>query len=246
MRLTRRLYPTGRAFRIPIGGDLEKMHEALVESEKRAYDDAISILDSIIPDNDNFTTLDATQWEQRLGMITNPLVSLADRKLAIIRKMNHPGDIKARQSADYLQNALQAAGFVVYVHENIPEMAIEDILVINQNVGQFGMGQFGDLQFGSAQSIYPQYFVPTQFGSAQFGSAQFGEVVFTNKVANHIDEDLDKFFNFGQSKRAMFIIGGQNLGDFEDVDINRKEEFRQLILKLKPTHAIAALLITYS
>ena len=71
LTITKRFYPKGWAFRIPTGGLLEKMHAGLIISEDLALTSAISVLDSIIPDSDNFTAEDATDWERRLGLITN-------------------------------------------------------------------------------------------------------------------------------------------------------------------------------
>src|SRR5688572_21021930 len=116
--LSKQLLPTGRAFKVPKDSYFQKLIDGLAESEQRAYDDALSILNSAIPDNDNFTADDATDWERRLGLITGDGVSLADRKLAILRKYNHPGEIKARQHYLFLQKQLRDAGFDVYVHEN--------------------------------------------------------------------------------------------------------------------------------
>jgi hypothetical protein len=118
-KLTKQLYPSGRAFKMPKDGFFQKLHDSLNLSEARAYTDAKAILGSILPDTDNFTAEDAAMWEQKLGMITNEDVALADRKAAILRKMNHPGTIKARQSASYIQGQLQAAGFDVDVVENV-------------------------------------------------------------------------------------------------------------------------------
>jgi hypothetical protein len=118
LKLTKQLYPTGRAFNLKPGSIFEKLHTGLGQSELRAWQDANAILNSILPDNDNFTTDDATQWEIRLGLITNTSISLADRKAAILRKMNHPGSIKARQNYLYVQDQLQTAGFNVNVFEN--------------------------------------------------------------------------------------------------------------------------------
>lgn len=117
-KLTKQLYPSGRAFKMPKDGFFQKLHDSLNLSEARAYTDAKAILGSILPDTDNFTEEDAAMWEQKLGMITNESVSLADRKAAIFRKMNHPGTIKARQSTLYIEGQLQEAGFNVQVHEN--------------------------------------------------------------------------------------------------------------------------------
>lgn len=117
-KLSKSLFPTGRAFKMPVGGSFEKLMSGLAASEERAYEDALSILDSAIPDNDNFTEEDAAQWERRLGLIVGS-GTLEQRKQAIIRKMNHPGIVKARQHRLFLETQLQAAGFEVGVIENI-------------------------------------------------------------------------------------------------------------------------------
>ena len=118
LKLSKQLYPKGRAFRIPFASDIEKIHEGLAISENDAFASAIGILDSILPDNNNFTDEDATTGERRLGLITNETTTLNERKLAIQRKMKHPGTIKARQHYLYLERELRNAGFDVYVHEN--------------------------------------------------------------------------------------------------------------------------------
>jgi len=165
--ITRQLYPTGRAFWIPTDGVKDRLHKAIGTVENQMYLDSVSVLDSILPDNDNFTIQDASDWEQRLGMITNNLVSLDDRKAAIIRKMNHPGDIKARQSRDYLENSLRLAGFDVYVHENSLSQTIEQFLANNPALIQLGDAQLGDAQLGDIYSIYPDLFNSYQLGDFQ-------------------------------------------------------------------------------
>ena len=147
-KLSRQLFPTGRAFNYPEGGNLDKLVESLAESEKRAVDNVDSILFQILPDNDDFTADDASKWENRLGMINGSGLPIADRKSAIIRKMNHPGDVPARQSWDYLQNSLQAAGFDVYVHENLAEVPILGTTI------QSGQYQSGQIQSGSAPYLF--------------------------------------------------------------------------------------------
>lgn len=229
LQLTRQLFPSGRAFRIGVGSQKEKLQKGLIASEVRAWLDATSILNSILPDNDSFTTSDATQWEFRLGLITNELTPLADRKLAIIRKMNFPGTIPARQNYLYMQGQLQAAGFNVYVFENIfPDGSggwkTQDPLAVT--------GGFGGVDFEHGQ---------LQHGQFQHG----GKNIFRNIIANHIEEPLDSIFNVGSNLRSTFYIGAAYLGVFANVDKNRKAEFRQLILKLKPVQEIGYLLVNY-
>lgn len=229
LKLTKQGYPKGRAFRIQPGSDLEKLHIGLGVSEAQAYSDAVAILDSILPDNDNFTTSDCNDWERRLGLINSPLVPLADRKLAIKLAMNHPGDIKARQHYLYLQGQLQAAGFDVYVFENRFALyptgyETRNPLVVSGGVGAYAY-QHGDFQHGDFQhgSVYNPF----------------------NRVINSIDEDEDALFDIGDNLRSTFFVGGTPVGSFANVDVNRKDEFRQLILKIKPTQTVAYLFLNF-
>jgi hypothetical protein len=225
--LSRALYPRGRAFKMPEGGFLEGLHKALAISEARAFEDACKFLFDILPDNDNFSEKDAASWERRLGLIVNDSVPLEDRKLAIKRKINFPGTIKARQNWRYLQGQLQAAGFDVYVHENrFPDgmggYTTMDPLTITGGVGA------GSLQYGDVQ-----------YGDVQYGAT------YANIIANHLDENTDRLFSVGENLRSTFFIGGSTLGDFANVNPNKKDQFRQLILKIKPAHTVGFLFINY-
>lgn len=227
LALTKQLYPTGRAFNIHNGSKIERLHKALILSEERAYNDFVSTLFSILPDNDNFTSDDATLWETRLGLITNESVPLEDRKAAIIRKMNHPGVVRARQNYLYIQEQLQLAGFNVFVYENPDLLSPADII--------------GSENTGIAEHSPNVEHMETgmEHGSTEFGS------VFYNCIANSIYENEDAFFDVGENLRATFYIGGDPLGTFADVDEDRKLEFRQLILRLKPVQSIGFLFINY-
>jgi len=227
IKLADQLYPKGRAFKFFTGSEFTLLNTALGLSEGRAYDDALAILDAIIPDNDNFTVDDADDWERRLGMITNPSVSLDDRKTAILRKMNHPGTIPARQHFLYLEGQLQAAGFNVFVFENkFPDgsggIETRDPITVSGGVGAD----------------------QNQLGEAQLGDAQLGGG-FGNIIVNYIDETQDLLFNVGDNLRSTFFIGADPVGDFADVDLDRKDEFRKLILTIKPAQSVGYLFINY-
>jgi uncharacterized protein YmfQ (DUF2313 family) len=224
IRLSNLLYPNGRAFKTLAYGWKETLHTALGLSETRAFDDATSTLDSAIPDNDNFTAEDATAWEKRYGITTNN-TDLATRKMAIIQKMNYPGLAKARGNYRFIQKQLRDAGFDVYVYENrFPD----------------GMGGYVTQDpitlsgFGSEN----------QYGDFEYGESDYGPY-FSNIVANFIDEERDNNFNIGGNLRSTFFIGGSPIGTDADIDINRKEEFRHMILRLKPTQTVAFLFINY-
>lgn len=224
-KLIRQLLPTGRAFRMPSSGDLDKLFKGLAKSDERAIQAAKSVLDSVLPDNDNFTEEDATINEKRYGLI-NSTATLEERKLALLRKIAHPGDIRPRQHYLYIQDQLQAAGFDVYVHENL--------------------FSYGD---GTYASYTPEeigvLFQEIQHGDFQHGDFQHGGLKET-RVVNYVEEYYDSVFNIGGSLRFTFFIGGAYVGMFANVPLVRKKEFRQLILKLKPAHTVAYLFINYT
>ena len=225
--LTKRLYPKGRAFRIPFGGVMESIHKGLAVSENRFQEALVGVLDSILPDNDNFTEEDATDWERRLGLVSNPLNNLSDRKMAINRKMNHPGTIKARGHHLYVQKSLQDAGFGVYVHEN---RFLELGNYVTKTPDEVAGSVFTD---GAVHSP-----------NVQHGQINHGGVV-TDKIVNSIDKDIDKLFDVGDNLRSTFFIGGQNLGTFATIPKSREIEFRQLVLRLKPAQMVGFLFINF-
>lgn len=229
LSLSKQLYPNGRAWKMPYAGVLEGLHKALAISEEQAYYDAVAIHDSILPDNANFSVADATDWELRLGLITNQMTPLSDRKLAIIRKLNQPGAAPAKSNWRYLQEQLQAAGFNVYVYENIFPYYYPD-----GDVTETPFQLTGDSSF----------IAPNQYGDSQYGDHQYGGK-YTKFCANYIDEVRDWSFDIAPNLRSTFFIGANPIGTFANVDVNRKDEFRQLILTLKPVQTVAFLLINY-
>lgn len=226
--LTKQLYPKGRAFKMPVGGDLEKLHLALRVSETQAFNDAKSILFDLLPDNDNFTSDDATDWEGRLGMITNTAVALSDRKLAIQRKLNYPGVNKARGSHLSIEEQLQAAGFNVYVYEN-RFSNYPDGYITRDPVDVYGTSAIiQDLNHGEFNH-----------GEENHGG------IYNNIIANSITQAGDIGFDIGGNFRKTFFIGGTPIGTYADVPAEREEEFRQLILRLKPQQTVGFLFINY-
>lgn len=214
--ITKQLYPTGRAFGMIDNSVMKRLHDSLNITEATAFEDGKAVLNHILPDNADFDSTDADLWEKRLGLITNTATPLADRMLAIKRKLNYPGDIKPRQSHDFLQDQLDAAGFNVFVHENIPAVSVG---VLSSNSYNLGASQLDEFQLNS--------------------------FFHKNKVINHIDETKDEYFPVLSTFERVFIISGSTSGTNTNVPLARKDEFRQLILKVKPVQSIAYLYINY-
>lgn len=209
------------------GGIYYRLHAALADSEAQAYDDAVSLLSAILPDNDAFTLQDAQAWYRLLGIYNSGTVSLADMKLAIAQKYYGRGVNRYRQNYLYIQNQLQLAGFNVYLYENRFSDGMGGYVTKTPEeiLGTFpGLAQFAD---------------DVEFGDTEFGTG------YSNKISNYIDEAQDAAFDIGFNYRSTFFVGGSTLGAFADVPIGRKDEFRQLLIQLKPIVAIGYLFINY-
>lgn len=226
LRMSKALVPTGRAFRIGWRSNKEKLFRAFAKTQNQFFNDAMSTLDSIIPDNDNFTAQDASDGERRWGLVNGSAVPLSDRKMAIRRKMASPGTNPAKAHFLWLQTQLQAAGFGVYVYENVfpayPSgwTRVWPGIINGAVVSETQQGQF-----------------------EQGGSQQGGYI--NSLVANSIYNAEDISFQFGQDYGGVFFIGGTPLGTYANVLAVREIEFRQLILGLKQQGLSAVLFINY-
>lgn len=239
LKLKKQLYPKGRAFNYNETSVLQAFHRGLAEPLKQAYNNAKSILDSLLADNPNFTTVDATQWERRLAITSNPNTDLSDRKKAIIRKLQHPGQVAARQHRLFIENQLRLAGFDVRVYEN----------------------RFYDNQ-NNLTTLTAEAVGGVQHGEFQHGEVEHGDFQSTI-IANYIDEQRDENFNVGNNFRSTFFVASNDLGTIDslgvtilnqsastsdriaNIPVSRKNEFRELILKLKPTQTVGYLLVNY-
>lgn len=118
LKLTRQLLPTGRAWRLSERSQFRKLIRALGKSEARAFNFATDTLYRILPDTNNFSSSDATEWERRLNIYTSGYIPLSTRKATIQRKYQFPGGFLNRQNYRYLEAQLQLAGYNVTVKEN--------------------------------------------------------------------------------------------------------------------------------
>lgn len=242
MRLTRRLYPTGRAFRLQKRKVFDKLHAGLAQSESRAQDSANSILDSILADNTNFDAQDASKWEERLDIDADPSTPLSDRRRAILRKYNHPGDIPGRQHEVYLEGKLQEVFPQLYLYKN-----------------SFDDGQ------GGKEAKFPDELVGTVHASTtKHGTSKHGGGSSFTIIANHLDPARDKNEQIPGGLSDLHALGRPGMRDFfyigpstiqyadstavtsiPQVAAGRRNEFRQLILRLKPAQSIAIVFVEF-
>jgi len=224
--LASQLYPTGRAFSFKKQGVMDNTHLAFNRSFIRIIDDAQLTLDSTFPDNDNFSVEDCELWEYRFGIVSNNLLTLQQRKSAIYRRMSRGRNVPARQHKNYIQSQLQLAGFDVYLYENgFIEGGItvykrpQDIIALLTNSVQHG----GTSQHG--------------IGFQHGGSSS--QIIANSYKANELYSVSDARL------WATSFIGGATLGTYATIPASREEEFRELVLKLKPAHLAFFTFVNY-
>ncbi len=220
------LYPTGRAFNMFKYSIMDKFHSAMNMSFVRLLNDAQSTIDSCFPDNDNFDANDCALWEYRFGIITNELLDLPTRRLAIYRRMSRGRNVPSRQHILYIENQLQLAGFNVYLYEN-------------------GFIEGGILVHKRPEEIIALIPPTTQHGGVtQHGIGTQHGGVNSEIIANSYQPD--ELYGVGDNYLSKtFFIGGSTLGATAIVPEIRQKEFRELVLKLKPAHLAAFTFIDY-
>lgn len=227
--LTDQLYPTGRAWRLFNGNVFESLHRAINESFFELRSNTAALLDSTIPDNENFDVKDCIYWEGKLGLISNQNLTLELRKQIILNKLIFPKNIKARQGLEYIQNEIEIYGFTgVKIYPNI---------FYDSN---------GDYYYMNPMQVSGNIAAATQHGGAtQHGNSTLHGDGNFEVIAN---EAGDENYSTGGKEFlwATFYIAGLNsIYEKGSIDSSRKREFRELILKLKPAHLVAFTFINY-
>ncbi len=156
--------------------------------------------------------------------------TLQERLDAIVSALINSGSI----SMFALENALQNAGFDVYVHKNTSNILFSGEKVTLSMTNNLG-GKVGALD------------VRLTYGSEVVDP----DIVNSTLCVNFIDETKDETkyrSNITLDERRWeyaFFIGGETKLSFANVEEYRKDIFREIILKTKPCGMWAVLLINY-
>jgi hypothetical protein len=226
--LTDQLYPTGRAWRFN-GSQFEKLHRAINDVFFQLRADCVSLLNSSFPDNEYFNISDCIYWEGKLGIISNSALPLELRMQIIRNKMAFPRNIKARQGPAYINQQIELQGFTgVKIYENI---------FYDNNGNYYYKTPFevsGDILDVTQHGGITQHGNSTQHGDGSF------EV-----IANDIENEVYSIGGNQNLYATFFIASAASLYEKGIVESHRKQEFRELILKLKPAHLVAFTFINY-
>jgi len=228
------LLPTGRAFWTFPREIRNVFLRVMAKEDKRLVDDAETVKAGVVPEHNDFNTTHAKAWERALKLPISPNLTLSQRKAVIARKLNHPGDILGRGSSPYLNWTVQQAGFGVNLYRNRFD----------------GEAKFPDEMVGN------QYWDDTEYGEAQYGG--YG----VELIANHLEPKRDINDHFPNGLSDMYAIGRKamraviyiaddlqfdNSGNaYAQIPLNRRTEFRNLILTVKPSRSIALCFVEYT
>lgn len=259
------LFPKGSIWNIKSDGDMDKLIEALAENDDRLSED----LCCLCAIRDPFLTPLLSDLEKEYGIQTDLNLSEEDRRMQLATVV-YKGDNGG--SKDDLQTALQAAGFDVQVHENSP--AVDPDIFLNSipfmvaggdnafagffpvNPGEYTSiaGKTGGdlLVNGAVFEQRPDYTSVADEDNmvAGNGSAQAGR--FTELIQEEIvypipdDPASWPFFFFVGGDATRDGSGALTAIETADVPRSRQVAFERIILRYKPIHSWAGLIINYT
>jgi hypothetical protein len=234
------LLPNGRAFRV----FFDTMHEKILDASqleagrvKLFLDD---IRDSGVPNGDlPANALD--EWETFLGIPMNTNLTTAERRERITGKYTAQGG----QGPDYIQDTMQAAGFPVYVVENIPSTT-PSVRAYTSRLGGITLGETTlgaytnrvDPRSVSGTLIAgPAIFESEKIYSASLGNMTLGETTLGAYVGT-ITQEVEYTIPAIPARYiyVWFLTGPNGLDDFVDIPLDRKQDFINQVLQIKPAH----------
>ena len=235
----RSLFPRGQVFRLFRGTELRLVVDALAEMPNRIMDYFADMRDAGIP---GFITDDAVpDWEDDLALLPDSALDMDQRKLRIAGKIAGQGG----QGPEYIADTLQAAGFPVYVFENIPSREPS----VRHYVAALGDIELGEVELAEyTDRIDPRSLVghliygspiwetvknyTAALGDGELGDYSLGEYSGTRviEVAYTIPATASRFI-------FIWILAGEaGINHFVDIPAERETDFRRLVESIKPTH----------
>ncbi|MBP7735961.1 MAG: DUF2313 domain-containing protein [Spirochaetes bacterium] len=205
----RKLFPSGRAYRLINGSSHNKLIRALSKEPERIIEFYDDILSAGIPDG-NLQSEVLPDWERFLGLVRISGLSDADRNNRIKGQYAAYGG----QGPDYIQNVLQAAGFPVYVKENIPIYEPS----AHKYVSRLGWITLGQTRLGAYTTrIDPR--------------SKTGILIAGNIGGDYDLPALPERFIY-----IFFLCGAAGIDHFVDLPASREYDFYNLVLQIKPAH----------
>lgn len=251
------LLPGGSAWAPAPGEDMDLLFEGMGLNAEEVADFLTSL--AVVRDPLLTPYLEDLEKEYGIPTVTNITEDVRRMRLATII-FNGAGN----GSVDDMQAALDSAGFTVQVHENSP--AVDPALFLDQSFQMFadGPAAFAGNQDAFAARIGGELLVNGDifFQTAAYEMQASGQAAFAGNGSavagffndlNLIPVEYEIPTN-PDDWPLVFFIGGDATRDGSgaltaiergEVPVEREAEFKSLVLRYKPMHSWAGLVITY-
>ena len=248
------IIPEGSAWNVAPDEDWDKLYNGIAAN----WEEIRVFLDDVKSVRDPAFTSFLSDLEREFGVFTNPILTEQQRRdqlSPIVFNRSSNGGI------DNLEDALQAAGFDVQVHSNSP--AVDPALFLDQDFQMVAAG--GNAFAGRADAfagkiggellVNGEIFRTRKIITAVAGTFYSGD----GTTAGEYD-DLERIgitYDIPTDTGdwpLVFFIGGDATRDgngelteiqLADVPLSQESEFKRLILKYKPIHSWAGLIIDF-
>jgi uncharacterized protein YmfQ (DUF2313 family) len=218
-RIVKHLLPRGKAWRLPKGGPLRALFDGVAESPEAAREFVDEVWGDLLPDS----TRELEKWERQFGL--SGVGDDATRRQVLAAAWKATGG----QSPRYLQDAMQAAGFPVYVHEWWESGP--DPWVARDPRDYTTQPLIGTVQCDSVTATQPQCSAfATQPQCDNFLANEPGYIVnlnLTSAAPPPVPSDSDRWPYF-------LYWGAETFPGTAFVDEARRREFERLLLRLNP------------
>lgn len=263
LKIYKHLLPRGLAWSLTsVGKSLRKLFEGLSFSFVRLYFDQIWL--NIFPS----TTEDVEGWNSNFGL---PDFSLNEEESRV--RLAARWQAQGGQNPRYIQDVLQGAGFNVFVHEwwepgseadvgvsgcAVPRNPVELLKSSFELIVGCGspVAYCGSSQAFCGATISPEGYILSN-KDVTYKKDWFS---FAGNVSSYCGSGTDDFCGFtalesggetnltlNSSKWPFFLyIGGETFPELAEVDINRRAEFEELVLKIRPLQQWLGMLVVYN
>lgn len=248
------LIPPGSAWRVAPGQDWDNLYYGIADNWEVVREFLSELSDIRNPASTQFLS----DLEKEFGVFTNTGLTNQQRRdqlMPVVFNRSFNG------SVDNLQTALDDAGFTVQVHENSP--AVDPAIFLDQDFQMVAAGfnafagrtdafagKVGGELLVNGEIFTTRKIVTSVAGNLFAGDGQTaGEYLDLERteITYNIPTDPDDW-------PLVFFVGGDATVDgtgalteiqLADVPLEQEQEFKRIILKYKPIHSWAGLIINF-
>ena len=249
------IIPEGAAWSVAPGEDWDKLYDGIALNWA-TIDEFLAELSST---RDPALTAFLADLEKEFGVFTNPNLTEQQRRDQLTPVVFNRS---SNGSVDAMQTALGNAGFTVQVHENSP--AVDPAIFLDQSFqvvlggGSAFLGRDDAFmgRVGGELLVNGEIFTTEKNFTSGLGTATMGDGISLGEYDDLIRTKIEYEVPADPGDWPLvFFVGGVATRDgsgalidieLAEVPIEQEQEFKRIILKFKPMHSWAGLIVTYT